>query len=92
MYTLLVPPPHPPIIYYINDYETTCDERHIFHIFHMLYVFYRAVVDVVPVEFPREILQHLYLFWLFVKRGDMYVAPPVAFVPRAKQQNKYVQK
>ena len=77
---------------YINDYETTCDERHIFHIFHMLYVFYRAVVDVVPVEFPREILQHLYLFWLFVKRGDMYVAPPVAFVPRAKQQNKYVQK
>ena len=46
----------------INDYETTCDERHIFHIFHMLYVFYRAVVVVVPVEFPREILQHLYLF------------------------------
>ena len=51
-----------------------------------------VVVVIVPVEFPREVLWHLYLFWLFVKRGDMYVAPPVAFVPRAKQQNKYVQK
>ena len=53
---------------------------------------YRCHRVVVTIEFPRQILRQLYLFWLYVKRGDMYVSPPVAFVPRAKNKNKYVQK
>ena len=52
---------------------------------------YRCHRVVVTIEFPRQILRQLYLFWLYVKRGDMYVSPPVAFVPRAKNKNKYVQ-
>ncbi len=52
---------------------------------------YRCHRVVVTIEFPRQILRQLYLFWLYVKRGDVYVSPPVAFVPRAKNKNKYVQ-